>query len=265
MIQDGNNAKVTVPVYNGVVSVAFEAVAKDGITKDIHSVHVMRYADILEGFKKIDVNRNVLDISEGKIDLGNKTNKISVNAEANDVNAQITVMKRNNNGLEEIAQGVDTVVENGDEIIVRIIHENKRMMEFKTLTVENSKEPELDIKSLLDLIKEAENIDLSNKTEESKTRFLEVLNEVKAKVDEGITSSDELEELIDKLQKAINGLEDKEEKPNGGSNDEIEDNKTESSNPPKTGDESLGLLVLALLVLSGVNIILMSREKSNSK
>ena len=265
VIQDGNNAKVTVPVYNGVVSVAFEAVAKDGITKDIHSVHVMRYADILEGFKKIDVNRNVLDISEGKIDLGNKTNKISVNAEANDVNAQITVMKRNNNGLEEIAQGVDTVVENGDEIIVRIIHENKRMMEFKTLTVENSKEPELDIKSLLDLIKEAENIDLSNKTEESKTRFLEVLNEVKAKVDEGITSSDELEELIDKLQKAINGLEDKEEKPNGGSNDEIEDDKTESSNPPKTGDESLGLLVLALLVLSGVNIILMSREKSNSK
>ncbi len=30
VIQDGNNAKVTVPVYNGVVSVAFEAVAKDG-------------------------------------------------------------------------------------------------------------------------------------------------------------------------------------------------------------------------------------------
>ena len=138
-------------------------------------------------------------------------------------------------------------------------------MEFKTLTVENSKEPELDIKSLLDLIKEAEDIDLSNKTEESKVKFLEVLDEVKAEVNEGITSSDELEELIDKLQKAINGLEDKEETPNGGSNDEIEDDKTESSNLPKTGDESLGLLVLALVVLSGVTIILMNREKSSSK
>ncbi|MGG7214861.1 alpha-1,3-galactosidase-related protein [Clostridium nigeriense] len=209
VVQDGDSAKVTIPVYNGLISVAFEAIAADGVTKKIHSVHIIRYADIVEGFKNIDVNGESIDISSDKINLENKTNKISVNLEANDINSEVTIIKRNSNGIEELAQGLDVSVDNGDEIILRIIHENKRMMEFKTFIVENSKEPELDIKPLLDLIEEAENIDLTNKTEKSKEKFQEVLDEVKVEVEKGITASDELNKLIDKLQKAMEQLEEK--------------------------------------------------------
>lgn len=140
VIKEGNNARVTVPVYNGVVSVAFEAIAQDGVTKDVHSVHIMRYANIIKGFNNINLNGNDMDISTNKIDLDNKTNVISINAKANDQNAEITIMKRNSKGIQEILHDTKAVVENGDEVIVRIIHENKRMMEFKTFTVENSKE-----------------------------------------------------------------------------------------------------------------------------
>ncbi|MBY0755330.1 Ig-like domain-containing protein [Clostridium sardiniense] len=224
--QVDNKATVTAPVYNGVNSIAFEAIAHDGITKTKHTVHVMRYAPIEKGIKSIVLNNNSVDLESDKIDLENKTNKVVIDAKANDKNANVSVMKRSGVKVETL-KGTDTIeVENGDEIVIRIIHENGRSLEFKTFTIENAKE-QIDIRDLTALIEKAENINLENITDETKEVFISVLKEVQEGVGNGINSEAERDSMIKKLQEAINQLKEKPTNPN----DPDEDKPTDPDKP----------------------------------
>ena len=285
--QVGNKAIVSVPVYNGVNSIAFEAIAHDGITKKKHNVHVMRYAPIEKGIKEIILNNNSLDLESDKIDLENKTNKIVISAEANDKNANISIMKRNGVELEDLKGTSAIEVKNGDEIVIRIIHENGRSLEFKTFTVENAKE-KIDITDLIRLIEKAENINLENITEETKERFLSILKEVKESVERGINSEAERDEMIKKLQEGIKQLKEKptnpnepdeekptdpdkpdEEKPTNPDKPDEENPQSQNNNEkpndkddlPKTGINDALVQIGVLITLIGVGLIFLHRKK----
>lgn len=281
--QAGNKATVTASVYNGVNSIAFEAIAHDGITKTKHTIHVMRYAPIEKGIKEIVLNNDSVDLESDKIDLENKTNKVVIDAKANDKNANVSVMKRNGSKAETL-KGTSTVeVENGDEIVVRIIHENGRSFEFKTFTVQNAKE-QIDIKDLITLIEKAEKINLENITDETKDIFISALKEVKEGVKNGIDSEEERDTMLKKLQEAINQLKEKptnpnepdEEKPTDPdkSDGEKPQNPNNSNNTndneddlPKTGISDTLVQIGVLIILIGLGLIFLNarKDKLNKK